>query len=248
LSAEESLQPEVHLAEPGNSAVSAAIAVLEDATAGLSPEVLAMMDRMMDGVEPVDRPLKTWEQVKFSPMHINICTLRAAGFKGSEISRIMGADQARISVTINHPYGRKLIKALVPQNAVRVIDIRTRLDEYASDLLDATFGLAMRSEDPEVVSKITFGILDRAGYAPKPPEHSGQVANQHGTASDTVMQRLAVAMEGSNAVNREVMPSWTPREPPEGPSGLSVGEAVGSSQESAPPGRVSGPQIVPEEK
>lgn len=253
MSAEESLRPEVHLAnEPGISSVEVALAELDAAGegAGLSPELQGLIDRMLDGVEPLERPLKTWEPVKFSPVHINICTLRAAGFKGVEIARIMDIDPQRVSITLRHPWGQKLIRALVPKNVVRVIDIRTRLDEYASDLLDHSFGLALKSEDPEVVSKITFGILDRAGYAPK-PSGSGDTGNHVAppSARESTMQRLASAMEDSNAINREIMPSWTPRRPPEETSGLPVGGAVGSSQEIAPPGSVAptGPQVVPEE-
>jgi hypothetical protein len=248
VSAEGSLQPEVQVAQkrPGNASVELAVAERDELAAELSPQVQALIERLLDGVEPLDRPLRNNEVIKFSPVHINICTLRAAGFKGTEIAKIMDIEYQRVILALNHPYGKKLIKALVPANATRVIDIRTRLEEHASDLLDSTFALAMKSENLKEVAEVTFNMLDRAGYSNKPG--GAERPADAPSSRESVMNRLAAAMEGSNAVNSEVMASWIPRRPPEeASSGSSVSEVVGSSQEPASPGRESsGSQVAPE--
>jgi hypothetical protein len=136
----------------------------------LSPEVQDLIQRLLDGSEPLGRDLKQWEVLKFNPIHVNVCVLRAAGFRGVEISKILGMEQSTISTILNHPYGVKLVGALVPRGAVKVFDIKTRLEENANELLSHMYGLAMKSEELEDVTKVTFGILDRAGYTPKTSE------------------------------------------------------------------------------
>lgn len=192
----------------------------------LSPEVQELIQRTLDGSEPLGRDLKPWEVVKFSPIHVNVCVLRAAGFRGVEIHKILGLEPSTISITLNHPYGVKLIGALVPRGAVKVFDIKTRLEENASELLDHMYSLAMKSEEVEEVAKVTFGILDRAGYQPKPAA-SKEVAGTF-TVQDSTMRRLERAMEGSKMVTQEVMPRWVPKRPPD-EGVLPAGGAVGSS-------------------
>lgn len=182
----------------------------------LPDAVKALIDRMMDGTEVPYRPFKDYEVKKFNPAHINICTLRAAGFKVKEVAEIMGYDPQRVYQTMMHPYAKMLIKALTSHQGAKVFDIRTRLEDYAGELMDVVFAKALQEEDLDKAAKVTFGFLDRAGYTAK-ESSSNRDKSPEGEikANATVMNRLASAMEGSNAVSREVMPTWTPRRPPE---------------------------------
>lgn len=193
----------------------------------LTPEIQELIQRMMEGTEPYGRDLKHWEVVKFAPWHVNICTLRAAGFKVVEVAQIVGSAPANVSVVLRHPYGVKLVQALVPRGTIKVFDIKTRLEDYASDLLDKTHKLAMESQDVGEVSKVTFGLLDRAGYQPKPPEGAKAPGSLLG---DSTLRRLTAALGESSQVDSEVMPGWRPRRPPE-EGALPAGDEVGSSGE-----------------
>jgi hypothetical protein len=248
---EDRLERETQIAEPEAPAKDTALSESESSgqqaiaeevgVTAMSPEVIQLIEQLMAGTEPYSRNLKPWEVPKFNPLHINICTLRAAGFKGVEISKILGLDQSRVSQIITHPYGVKLIRALVPKNSVRVLDIRTRLEEYAGDLLDKVYGQAMLSEDLEQVGKVTFSMLDRAGHAPKMQPADSKPS---GVMSDSVLRRLTGALEQSQQVNTEVMPTWVPRKPPE-EGALPVGEVLGSSPLRLAAGQAEGDEPAP---
>jgi len=83
----------------------------EDENGSLPPEVSELIRRCLDGTEPAEGK-KPWHQDKFSARHVNVCMLRAAGFKNGEIASAMGANPATISWTLSHPYGKKIIHAL----------------------------------------------------------------------------------------------------------------------------------------
>lgn len=202
----------------------------------LSPQVQEMIQRMLDGKEAYGRDLKPNEPMKFSPTHVNICTLKAAGFKGNEIAQMVGLDPVRVSTILRHPYGIKLIGALVPKNSVRVLDIRTKLADYADELLDVTCGLALKSEDLEQVSKVTFGLLDRAGYAPKAGVVDGKGERGLGTENNQLLGRVFAALNESTQVNQHIMPGYVQRRPPE-EGQLPGSEVVGSSGSLAPASR-----------
>lgn len=213
-----------------------------DEASRLSPEVQELIDRLFTGTEPVGRELKPWEVNKFNASHIMICSLRAAGFRGTEIGKMLDVTAAHVSAIITHPYGVKLVRALAKQSSGSVIDIRTRLDEYASELLDHTFSLAMQDNNVEQVSKVTFGLLDRAGYAAKSAEQGGEKPQQ--VFDSPALTRLAKAMEGSNSINAHVMPSFVPRRPPDEGALVESEESRASESElgaSAPPSLGSQP-------
>jgi predicted transcriptional regulator len=198
----------------------------------LPAAVRELINRCLEGTEPYGRELKTWEQDKFNSRHVNMVMLRAAGFKGGEIAQAMGATQAMVSWTLNHPYGRKIIHALMTARGTRVLDIRTKLDQYADQILDQIFELTCNSSDLETVSKVGFGLLDRAGYgATQKVQHDVKPAE--GAASESTLSRVASALEASAMVNAVIMPAYIPKPPPE--DSLGRGE-VGSSAESAPRG------------
>lgn len=230
---------------------------LEDSLLPSLPKpIMELIDRMLDGTEPYGRPLKEWDVLKFNPRHINMCVLRASGFKVKEVAELMGYERQGVYQTMTHPYAKKLISALTAQTSAQVLDIRGRIEDYASDLLDETFKLAMEESDLDKLSKVTFGLLDRAGHGVKEAA-SGAKAPGSGEiqAEASVLNRLSKALEGSKMVDREVMPTWIPRRPPEenfedgqagsasvgaeGEGGPSHGASDSSTQSSSQPSRRS---------
>jgi hypothetical protein len=233
----ERLEAEVHLAEDPESFAEQVQASNDEEVGAsrLSPQVQEMIQRMLDGKEAYGRDLKPYEPMKFTPTHINICTLKAAGFKGNEISQMVGVEPARVSVILRHPYGMKLLAHLVPKNSARVLDIRTKMVEYADDLLDETFKAAMKEQDLDKLSKVTFGLLDRTGYGPKTPV-AGENTRGTGLENATLLGRIAAAIDESSQVTKQIMPGYVQRRPPE--EGVLPGsEVVGSSDQLAPVGR-----------
>lgn len=237
---EDRLEAEVQLASesPELSLADAALDELDQQVGAsrLSPQVQEMIQRMLDGKEAYGRDLKPYEPMKFTPTHINICTLKAAGFKGREIAQMVGLDQQRVSIILRHPYGVKLVSHIVPRNSARVLDIKTKLLEYAEDLLDDTFKLASKSEDLEQVSKVTFGLLDRAGYAPKAAATGDGKEHGLGTENNHLLARVFTALTESEQVTKHIMPGYVQRRPPE-EEVLPGSEVVGSSDQPAPTGR-----------
>lgn len=215
------LEPEVQIASNGSAQEQQRVEPVQDemlesvtGDSRLSPEIQSLIERCMSGDEPLGRSLKAWEVLKFNPNHVNMCVLRASGFRNQEISQILNESPAHISQILCHPYGLKLVRALSIRSSVKVFDIRTKLEDYASDLLDQTFAQALLSEDLDTVSKVTFSMLDRAGYSPA--QGAGDPKTGAGfSASESTMKRLARAMEQSQQVKSEVMPGWIPRRPPE---------------------------------
>jgi hypothetical protein len=234
---EERLEAEVQLGEDPESSSKLALEELDSQVEAsrLTPQVQELIQRMLDGKEPYGRDLKSYEPLKFSPTHINICTLKAAGFKGREIAEMVGLDQVRVSIILRHPYGVKLIASIVPRNSARVLDIKTKMLDYANDLLDETFTLAMKENDLDKLSKVTFGLLDRTGYGPKAPV-AGEKPGGVGLDNHQLLGRMAAALDESKQVNESIMPRYVQRRPPE--EGVLPGsEVVGSSGQLAPVGR-----------
>lgn len=211
-------------------------------TSNLTTEAKELIERLLAGKEPYGRDLKVGEPEKFSPIHINICTLRAAGFKGAEIAKILDLDASRVSIILRHPYGIKLVGALVPKNSFRVLDIRTRIDEYAGELLDRIYGKAMTEDDTSKVASVTFGLLDRAGYAVKPAASDGRP--DKGVFSESTMKRLSRALDESREVDAVVMASWVPKPPPD-QGALPADDVYGSSPRRLSDGKATG-EVAPD--
>lgn len=184
-----------------------------------APEVKELIQRCLDGTEPAD--LKYWENDRFGPQHINAVVLRAAGFRSGEVAKALQMTAARASIILNHPYAKKIIAALVPANAVRVFDIRTKMEAYASELLDHLYDLSIGSEDLAEVRQAGFGLLDRIGHGPVNKSVSTNVPasafgdEAGGSGDQKILGRLAAAMEESNRLDREVMPNFKSQRPPE---------------------------------
>lgn len=174
----------------------------ESITREVSAEVKMLISRCLDGTEPLDRPLKSGEPDKLSTRALQAVLLRAGGWKNRDVARMMDLEPGTVSVLTGHPYGRKIIAAMMVHQSVKVLDIKTKLEFYANEMLDHTFKLAMTDNDIGTVQKVTFGLLDRAGYGPKSTiehetkESASLVNNTH------LLTRVADALSESKAVER----------------------------------------------
>jgi hypothetical protein len=258
---DEPLVPEIHLAEPppsnGKEAFGALVGRADDEIVeGVfeikeTPEVQELIKRCLDGTEPFDRDRKYWQALKFGPQHVNIAVLRAAGFKPSEIAKTLHQCVSHISVVLHHPYARKIIHAIVPENSPRIIDIRTRLEAHASALLDHMVDLALKSEDVDAVRQVGFGLLDRVGHGPVQKTINASVPAsafmEGAVAEHPSLGRLAAAMEESNRIDKEVMPGWKPSRPPEEgslpSSEVGLGGPGGQGEGSSVPGSLPASQV-----
>jgi len=172
-----------------------------------------LISRCLDGTEPYGRPLKDWETDKLSPKAIQAVLMRASGFKANEVARLLDTDDSWVSTICNHPYGKKIIHAMLHTQGSRVLDIKTRLEQHASDIMDRMVQLAKMEVDLNAVSKVGFGLLDRAGYGPKQTiEHESKSGKSLGTDMPT-LSRLTAALEESQTVNR-VTKSFVQKPPP----------------------------------
>lgn len=235
MSAESSLGQEVHLAAGPQKPTAhlhpsikhdydepvGALLNGDDDIAGedLPEDVKALIKRCMDGTEPKELAVRVQDPKTLSPRHINMCLLRAAGFKAGEIAGVMGLGLPAVANVLRCEYGKKVIRAVMYARGVRVLDIRTKLDEYASDILDQMYDLTVQSQDLETVSRVGFGLLDRAGYAAAGKGSSAVNVNVNvpgGEASkESSFSRLANALDLSKSVDVSVMPKHTPSRPPD---------------------------------
>lgn len=217
----------------GGASSSLALMAEADEDAGLSPEVQALIARCMNGTEPYEDEIsgavkKDWHQQKFSQLHVRMVMLKVAGFRNMEIADIFGQDVSRVSVTMAHPYAKKITRALIPKSAAKVIDLRSRLEIYSGELLDHAFALAMKSPDVKEVREVTFGFLDRAGYNVVTKTATAVVKpTELDSAGSTILGRMASALDESSAIDSAIMPNWKTPVPPDDSS-------MAPSEEGAP--------------
>ena len=232
---EESLARETQIVETQDLAPE-----LGSDVATLSSHAQELIHRCMDGTEDMTGA-KPWHVKKLNASHIQMLMLRAAGFKPAEISQMIGYEVQAIAQLMTHPYAKKIFKALVPDQYTRVIDIRTRMEAQASELMDKLFGMTFVSDDIKEVKDVTFGFLDRAGYnAVNKGVAVTATPKDLREAGESALSRLATAMDESNLVDSVVMPNYRPSKPPEEGSragsrkfdleGIEAGEGVGSSE------------------
>lgn len=183
----------------------------------ISPAVQELIGRLMDGTEPREGENQEWryEVQRFTPQHLNICFLRAAGYRFGEIAKIVGAVSLTVANTLKHPYGKKLVLALAPANAVKVFDIRTRMEEHAAVLLEQLAVLARYSDDVEEVKGVTFGLLDRIGHGPVQKSVGVLGTPKDFEADKPTLDRIASALDESRYIDSDIMPNWRSPRPPE---------------------------------
>jgi predicted transcriptional regulator len=223
---EHRLEHEEQLAPPP-SMVEMTSSQLDDIAAEqqLDPEIRALIARCLDGTEDYGRELKSYEPAKFSPINVATILLMSAGFRQVEAAEILGLQQTRVSVIAHHPYGRKLLSALMTKQSGRVLDIKTRLEQYAGELLDKIHLEAKASNNLGLVSKITFDMLDRAGFNPT-QKIEARTTSTEVTVTDNALNRLSNALEESRRVDSAIMPHMKASVPP-----AVGGEVIGASQQ-----------------
>ena len=172
-----------------------------------SPELQEMIQRILEGSEPLDRPLHPWEPKRFNAAHVNIILMRAAGFKPGELAEMLGFDRSRISVILKHPYANRLLALLLPLAAKSAMNTRARLDTYASRMLDRVYQVGIESEDEQVVTRIGFGLIDRSSFA---PTRQAEIHHKHTLSAPAAsITRLSAALDESRELDRQITPDYT---------------------------------------
>ena len=151
---------------------SAAVSVVEIGTANLPkhPHTQELLSRALAGDLPRGRPLKPWEPEKLNPTSLQVVLLRASGMKQRDIAEFMNLTQgtkmtdSHVSIIVNHPDARTILTQLISYAADEVADLRTRIQAYAGEGLDAAVNIMRTNNDKRLVAKIAFEFLDRAGY------------------------------------------------------------------------------------
>jgi len=213
------LEAETHVANVDPYEIDEAIAE------SVSDEVRALINRCMDGTEPLERPLRPQEAAKLSPRAIQALFLRVAGFKGKEVAEYMGLTESYVSIMFSHPYSRKIVRAIIGSKAGEVTDIRTRLEYHSALLLERVATMAATEDDIAKVTTVTFGLLDRAGYGAKQKiEVDSRRTSVNMNLDAGTAHRLATALDESVAIEAKVMPSYVPKPPPD--QQFSTGETV----------------------
>ena len=185
----------------------------------------ALIGRLMDGSEPLSRPLTNHEPKKFNPAHVQIVMLRVAGWRPHEIADLTGYDRFYVCVVLRHPYAKRLIQELLPSSVTAALDMQETLESYSKSIVHRLGNIALTTQDEQVAARVGFGILDRAGYTPV-----RQVVAQHEhrlRGGHEELGRIATALEKSQRV-RELKPEFTiaSRTVKSGPDQLSPDEPV----------------------
>lgn len=180
----------------------------------LAPETRALIERCMDGTEPIENK-KANHVDKFSTRHLQVVMLRLAGLKGKDIAEIVGIERPWVSVILHHPYATKIIKSAFPHQAATVIDIRSKIERHVDELLDHALGMALKEQDLDKISRVTFGLLDRAGYQPVNKSVTVNARPGDFAASPHTLKRIEQALDDSNKIDQEIMPNWVAPKPPE---------------------------------
>lgn len=236
---EDKLEREEQIAP--QSLPQAAMLEVEDIVSSeqFEPEIRALIERCMDGTEEKGRKLANNEPDRFSPANVTVILMLAAGFRNKDVCAMLGYTPAYVSTIKHHPYGRKLLHALMHRQSGRVIDIRTRMEEYAGDILDKVYGDAMKSDDLKVVSSIGFDLLDRVGYAPQQNINvKSQSVNVSATTDQATLSRIASALEESNRVDQFIMPTRPPVVAPGEVRSIGTSESTPARDDPQPRGEI----------
>lgn len=113
---------------------------------------------------PRSRPLKPWEPDKLNPRHLQAILMKAAGVSNKLIAAELGVGEPNISVVVNHPDAQYILARIIGYAAENVVDIEARIQGMAPMVLDRFSDILATSKKEEIVVKLGFGLLDRAGY------------------------------------------------------------------------------------
>lgn len=123
-----------------------------------------LVARVMSGLVPRTRPLKSWEPAFLDERHLQAVFMRATGLKQSVIANLMGWDQSRTSIILNHPDAQYILTKLISYAADEVLDVQTRIKGYAGEALDKVVDVMRNSQDLRLASANAFEILKMAGH------------------------------------------------------------------------------------
>lgn len=155
---------------PGEKPSASPVAGADPADANTHFSDEARMERMqgamldvMNGVVARGRYLKYWENLRLKPIHMQMLLMKAAGYTNNKIAETIHYDPSRVSVVVNHPDAQYLLSHLVSYQAERLLDVNARIQAHAGEALDTALML-MRTGKEEVRERVSFKLLDRAGY------------------------------------------------------------------------------------
>lgn len=107
---------------------------------------------------------KSYQPLKWSPMHEHICSLHVCGWKNPNIAAETGLSEQYVSIILNDPRGKITIDKLRARVADSIDDVQARLHLLANEAVDEIADELRSSGNEQLRQKAAFGILDRAGY------------------------------------------------------------------------------------
>lgn len=119
----------------------------------------------MEGTLRGHRELQYWEPEKFSLAHVQMCSLKAAGYSVEEIADLLDYSKGLVGQIMAHPYAKRILGAIAISHARQAGDLRQRLERTAPTMLDIIEDITTDPDSPkELRSKNAFRYLDIAGY------------------------------------------------------------------------------------
>lgn len=138
--------------------------------------------------------LKDYHPDTFSHRHRLVVLMSAAGWKNKDIAQHMGFSQSRVSVILNDPRARGVLREESKKVAEGLDDVRRRLEILSREAVDELEDELHEVEDPRVRQRAAFGILDRAGYGKTEKKEV-----RHGTLDEEDSSQIAQALRESSS-------------------------------------------------
>jgi predicted transcriptional regulator len=123
-----------------------------------------LFDAALAGFLPRSRDLKPWEPDKLNPRHLQVINLKAAGVSNKKIAEMLAISEPNVSVIVNHPDSQYILARIIAYAAENVVDVEARIKATAPLAHEKLVEILTTSPKQELVAKVAFGFLDRAGY------------------------------------------------------------------------------------
>jgi hypothetical protein len=123
-----------------------------------------LFDAALAGFLPRSRDLKAWEPDKLNPRHLQVINLKAAGVSNKKIAEMLAISEPNVSVIVNHPDSQYILARIIAYAAENVVDVEARIRATAPLAHEKLVEILTTSPKQELVAKVAFGFLDRAGY------------------------------------------------------------------------------------
>lgn len=164
-----------------------------------SPKIEEMIRKAMAGALPWPREKRDYETEKLNAKHLSVIMLKALGHRNVRIAEITGYTEAWISTTVNHPYARRILSAILTEASLNTADIQERLKDAAPAMLDVVEDVAFDPDaKPSVRARNAFKWLELAGYGAK-QRHEHKVEG-HITMESDQAELLKSALEESRQI------------------------------------------------